>query len=484
MRSVLILILSAVILTSCSNFSTRIVGKNYMPPIKNDKPIYVFFKNHCELPDSAKYIGDFSVNFKLTGVQVPTEREMLSVLENDIKEYGGNFVMIDEVGNSLHSDIFKGKLYLVPDFEKTEFNEITLEKELESRELKPLEGIYLHEFLNPYTKELVTLKFGVINVSESEYKMIYLSGFEDVRYLIGLTEPHRTWESGDIYGYLKTTEKENLYEIQKFDINKCLNLNGTAKIDNKNLRVYSNDKLTTYISVYPDSGNYEVPVNSLTGFALDDKNILTCNHGITDDELVIFIKGINGDFNNKYEAYVVYTDKQLDLAVLRLVDSTIKLRNVAFAKAEGEKSISEKVFVLGYPMSTMMGDDIKLTDGLISSTSGIGGNLKEYQISAPIQPGNSGSPCFDNNGNFIGIVNSGIVLANNVGYTLKTKYIEGFLKDQNINFETEAEDKLSELPLVSKVKELRKSIYLIELTDTEPPKSMKRKNPYKRRKRE
>ena len=445
-----------------------------MPPIVNDKPIYVFFKKFHELPDSAEHIGDITVDAKLARAYawggMPSIREMLSVLEDDIKQHGGNFLMIDEIGNYSTTEMINGKIYLVPEFDKTEHNEKSIEKELENRELKPLEGIYIHQFINPYTKQLIALKFGVLMVSETEYQMIYLSGFEGVLYLIGLTEPSRAWKTGDVYGYFKKTEKENLFEAQIFEVNKSLNLNGTAKIENKNLRIYSNDKLTTYMRVFPDSGSYEVPVSSLTAFALDDKHILTCNHGLTDTDLEIFVKGINGDFSKKYKAYIVSKDKQLDLAIIRLVDSTIILDNVIFPKAKGEKSISEKVFVLGYPMSTMMGDDIKLTDGLISSTSGIGGSLKEYQISAPIQPGNSGSPCFDEKGNFIGVVNSGIVLANNVGYSLKARYVEDFLKNQNIIFETEAEDNLIEMPLVEKVKKLKKSIYLIELTDTEPPK--------------
>lgn len=485
MKSVLILILTAVFLTSCSNFSTQIKRKKKMPPIKNEEPIHVFLKKHDELPDSSEYIGDITVDMNLERAYswggMPSIKGMLSVIEEDIKKNGGNFLMVDEVGNS-SQDVLNGKFYLVPEFKGTNYDITKIEEELGSRETKPLEGIYKYEYLHPYSKELVSLKFGVLSISESKYQMIYLRGFENVSYPIGLTIPSRTWNRGDIYGYLNETEKENLYEAEMYEINKSLNLSGTAKIDNKNLRIYLKDKLTTYVKVYPDSGRYEVPVSSLTGFALDNKNILTCYHGLTDTDLIIYVKGINGNFDTKYEAEVVAKDKQLDLAVIRLTDSTISLNNVKFPIAKEEKSISEKVFVLGYPMSTMMGDDIKLTDGLISSASGVGGSLKEYQISAPIQPGNSGSPCFDSEGNFIGMANSGITLANNVGYSIKAKYVQDFLNKENITFETSVEDNMSELPLVSKVKKLKESIYLIELTDIESPKQVKPKRTHRRRK--
>jgi S1-C subfamily serine protease len=56
--------------------------------------------------------------------------------------------------------------------------------------------------------------------------------------------------------------------------------------------------------------------------------------------------------------------------------------------------IGRTFFVLGYPLRASMGDDIKLTNGIISATSGVRGNLTMYQISAPIQRGNSGGPLF------------------------------------------------------------------------------------------
>ena len=49
---------------------------------------------------------------------------------------------------------------------------------------------------------------------------------------------------------------------------------------------------------------------------------------------------------------------------------------------------------------SVMGKEIKITDGIISSKSGYDGDITTYQISAPIQGGNSGGPLFDDNGNF------------------------------------------------------------------------------------
>ena len=53
-----------------------------------------------------------------------------------------------------------------------------------------------------------------------------------------------------------------------------------------------------------------------------------------------------------------------------------------------------------------MGKEIKVTDGIINSKSGFQGDITTYQISAPIQGGNSGGPLFDDKGNFIGDLRS------------------------------------------------------------------------------
>mgnify|MGYP003302924954 CR=1 FL=1 len=83
----------------------------------------------------------------------------------------------------------------------------------------------------------------------------------------------------------------------------------------------------------------------------------------------------------------------------------------------------EDIFTMGYPMAQVMGSEIKVTDGIISSKTGYEGQISAYQISAPIQPGNSGGPMFDKEGNLVGITSAGIPGANNVGYAIKSSYL-------------------------------------------------------------
>ena len=108
-----------------------------------------------------------------------------------------------------------------------------------------------------------------------------------------------------------------------------------------------------------------------------------------------------------------------------------------------------------------MGQEIKLTTGVISSNSGFLGDTTLYQISAPIQPGNSGGPLFDNNGNLIGIVSAKHKNADNVGYATKFSQIKEILKVKGVNFTS---NKSMPVELSKKVKLLKDYIFSIEVT--------------------
>ena len=113
---------------------------------------------------------------------------------------------------------------------------------------------------------------------------------------------------------------------------------------------------------------------------------------------------------------------------------------------------------------SIMGKEIKITDGIISSKSGFEGDTS-YQITAPIQGGNSGGPLFDDKGNLLGINSSGInkEIADNVGYTIKSSYILNLIDVLPKNIELPTNDKLRYLPLTEQIKEISKYVVLIKI---------------------
>ena len=90
----------------------------------------------------------------------------------------------------------------------------------------------------------------------------------------------------------------------------------------------------------------------------------------------------------------------------------------------------ETVYALGFPMSDVLGDRLKVSEGIVNSIAGIEDDPTMFQISIPIQPGNSGGPLITSRGVVVGVVTSSI----NQRYMLaKTNNLA-----QNVNFAVKA----------------------------------------------
>ena len=81
-----------------------------------------------------------------------------------------------------------------------------------------------------------------------------------------------------------------------------------------------------------------------------------------------------------------------------------------------------------------MGDELKVTEGIVSSIKGFENDIRMYQISNAVQPGNSGGPLVDLHGNVVGIVTSKFVLGENANYALKTAYLTALLDLNDIRY--------------------------------------------------
>lgn len=199
-----------------------------------------------------------------------------------------------------------------------------------------------------------------------------------------------------------------------------------------------------------------------TGFALNSGYIVT-NYHVVENSNTINVLGVNGDFLKSYEAKIVGSDKSNDLALLKLVDSSVSF-SVPYKLSSSIADVGEGVFVLGYPLTAAMGEDVKLTNGIISSRTGFEGNTALYQISAPVQPGNSGSPLFDDNGNLIGIVNAHLDHAENVSYAIKSSYLKILVESvANLNI-LPTTSQIEGKSLKEQVKAVSPYVFLIKCT--------------------
>jgi S1-C subfamily serine protease len=93
-------------------------------------------------------------------------------------------------------------------------------------------------------------------------------------------------------------------------------------------------------------------------------------------------------------------DKKLGLALLRAAHGA-----PAVAKfRSGSLRAGESVVAFGFPLPGLLSSEGNVSVGILSALSGIGDNPHELQISAPVQPGNSGGPLLDANGRVLGVV--------------------------------------------------------------------------------
>ena len=127
--------------------------------------------------------------------------------------------------------------------------------------------------------------------------------------------------------------------------------------------------------------------------------------------------------------------------------------------------MAPKVFALGYPLTSILGNGIKYTDGSISSASGYKGDKTSYQTTTPIQPGNSGSPLFDLEGNIIGI-NSAFIkpkYAANVAYSIKTQYLQKLANEIPDNVNLQNQNRLENKSLIEKIQTVKDYVVLIRV---------------------
>ena len=200
-----------------------------------------------------------------------------------------------------------------------------------------------------------------------------------------------------------------------------------------------------------------------SGFALKENGIIaTCYH-VIENARRIRIRGINGDFNTPLYAEVIAIDRANDLAILKVSDINFShINSIPYNILSETSDVGESVLVLGYPLRAVMGDEIKLTNGIISAHSGFQGDTTEYQISAIVQSGNSGCPVFNQKGDAIGVVNARLQLIEGASYAIKGKYLNNLLSTLPIA-DPIRKNNVEVLPITEIAKNVKSFIYIIEV---------------------
>ena len=140
-----------------------------------------------------------------------------------------------------------------------------------------------------------------------------------------------------------------------------------------------------------------------TGFFITEDGYFLTNHHVVKN--AAFVEVVVTD-KEKKRARVIGFDADNDLAVLKVEGQFSALPLIASKDVE----LGDPVFTVGFPLPGIQGVSPKLTKGSINSLAGMRDKPRDFQTSVPIQPGNSGGPLVDSDGNVIGIVASSLVV--------------------------------------------------------------------------
>lgn len=178
------------------------------------------------------------------------------------------------------------------------------------------------------------------------------------------------------------------------------------------------------------------PSASGTGFVVAPGRVMTNNHVIAECDRTV----ARNAAGTRVNARVLGTDTRRDLAVLAVPQD---LGPALAFRADPPVRRGETVVIYGFPLYGLLSSGPTLTTGVLSALSGIKDSPLNFEITAPVNPGNSGGPLLDDHGNVIGVVVAKINamrlaqltdgdIAQNVNFAVKGSEALAFLQSQNV----------------------------------------------------
>lgn len=404
-----------------------------------------------------------SIDFKINGYYINDFSITFHSCDEEWWQYKSSSPIVNNGWTSLETKVYN-RLKYINGFTKTKYdknqrrtltNEPTKWRESVIQEHFKFEGATLIEGIyEAATEDRIMGKYRVGIVEErGDYNIFYLDGalnYED-------------WIEGEEKAKLIETANPTLFKLKwktgdksVSDIPYALFEPGIMNI------VWPDQQDEVFIKVFPTKS--DKLVYSGTGFALSSDGYIVTNHHVVNNANKIQVRGINGDFSKIYLAEIVVEDKNNDLAVIKINDSEFQsLGQPPYSISHNLSEIGSSVYSLGYPLRASMGDEVKLTNGIISSNTGFKGDITAYQVSVPVQPGNSGGPLINEEGEVIGIINSKHLGAENASYAIKANYLINLIQNINPVPLIPRTNSISSKSFTEQVKLIKDYIYILEI---------------------
>lgn len=311
----------------------------------------------------------------------------------------------------------------LPEVEKTTWDEQKIRQYLDTcSSLSEIEGVY-KSVASKYTGYY---KLGVVR-DGAYYKAIILE-----------TDNYR-WEKGEVKAIF---EKANmsLYSVKFFmGLKKKVETFATYEPEGVLNIDLNNGEITSFVKLYPinqsapPKRNVQKPSDSWkasgTGFFVSGDGYIATNAHVIAGHNRITVEMLKNERVVRFEAVEIVSDPINDVAIIKVDDEKFVPFNSLPYTIETNVNIGADVYTIGFPLNDVMGTNYKVTNGIISAKTGIDDDIRKYQITVPIQPGNSGGPLINKNGNIVGITTSSLngnavgTKVENVNYAVKSLYL-------------------------------------------------------------
>ncbi len=165
-----------------------------------------------------------------------------------------------------------------------------------------------------------------------------------------------------------------------------------------------------------------------TGFFITEDGLLVTNYHVVENGAHFTVQVESG---KELPAELIKLNPANDLALLKVKGNFSPLP----LRTSDETELGDSVLTMGFPAINIQGREPKLTEGMISSMKGMRDDKRFFQISVPVQPGNSGGALVDEFGNVVGVVTARLndeavgFVAQNVNYAVKSSVLLSFLKN-------------------------------------------------------
>ena len=284
------------------------------------------------------------------------------------------------------------------------------------------------------------------------------SGYDFVAVVLESEYSH--WTPGSVKARFRKTAYENIFEglwfMNDFSSNRdnyIIDASGIIKKSSLSMSYDPNKGIeykteTIFLKAYPPisgksrksrpSSDKKLKASG-SGFLLTTNGLVVTNYHVVEDASRIEV--VFPEKNITKSASVRIKDTKNDIAILEIKDFTfsdISSQQIPFSFADANSvKVGQEVFTLGFPLGDIMGTKPRLSTGRINSLFGIQDDPRLFQISNPLQPGNSGGPLFNSKGDLVGIVVSSLnakyfyenagIIPQNVNFAVKASYLQSII---------------------------------------------------------